>query len=78
VIGVSSFCVTQHSRCLLSPHLRTETDSVSEMSCFLVIYISGRWTKSTYPAILSAAFVSAATPSNVCRLFPEGSRFYSQ
>jgi hypothetical protein len=32
-------------------HLRTETDHVSETLCFLVIYNSGRWTKSIKPGI---------------------------
>jgi hypothetical protein len=39
------------SRCL--PHLRTETDPVSEMSCFSSNYLeSGRWTKSENPVIV--------------------------
>jgi hypothetical protein len=43
---------TQQSRCL--PHLRTETDPVSETPCFLSSNSleSGRWTKSENPLIL--------------------------
>jgi hypothetical protein len=37
-----------------SPHPKTETVPVSETLCFLVIYTSGRLTKSTNPVILSA------------------------
>jgi hypothetical protein len=37
----------------VSPHLRTETDPVSETSCFSSNYLdSGRWTKSENPVIL--------------------------
>jgi hypothetical protein len=35
-----------------SHHLKTETDLVSETLSFLVIYNSGRWTKSLNPMIL--------------------------
>jgi hypothetical protein len=31
----SYFQGTQHTRCLLSPHLRTEIDPVSETLCFI-------------------------------------------
>jgi hypothetical protein len=38
----------------ISPHMRTETDPVSETSCFSSNYLeSGRWTKSQNPVILS-------------------------
>jgi hypothetical protein len=36
-----------------SPHMRTETDPVSETLCFLIIQNSGRWTKSRNTIILS-------------------------
>jgi hypothetical protein len=37
----------------VSLHLRTETDPVSEKSCFSSNYLeSGRWTKSENPVIL--------------------------
>jgi hypothetical protein len=37
----------------VSLHPRTETDSVSETSCFSYNYLeSGRWTKSENPVIL--------------------------
>jgi hypothetical protein len=37
----------------VSPHLRTDTDRVSETSCFSCNYLeSGRWTKSGNPVIL--------------------------
>jgi hypothetical protein len=50
VIEVSSFYGTQQS---VSLHLRTETDPVSETSCFSSNYLeSGRWTKSGNPVIL--------------------------
>jgi hypothetical protein len=41
VIEVSSLSWTQQSRCLVSPspHLRAETDPVSEKFCFLVFII---------------------------------------
>jgi hypothetical protein len=39
VIDVSSFYGTQQSRSLPPPHLRTETDPVSETLCFLVFRI---------------------------------------
>jgi hypothetical protein len=34
------------------PHMKRETDSVSETLCFLVIKNPGRWSKSTNPVIL--------------------------
>jgi hypothetical protein len=41
------------NRVCVFPHLMTETDPVSETSCFSSNYLeSGRWTKSEYPAIL--------------------------
>jgi hypothetical protein len=44
-------CFVLHSG--VSPHLRTETDPVSETSCFSSNYLeSGRWTKSENPVIL--------------------------
>jgi hypothetical protein len=36
-----------------SPHLRTETDPISETCCFLVFKNSGRWTHSRTLVILS-------------------------
>jgi hypothetical protein len=41
VIEVSPFLGTQQSP---SPHLKTETDPVSETFCLIVIYDSRRWT----------------------------------
>jgi hypothetical protein len=45
---------------LVSPylHLMTETDQVSEMLCFLVIWNSVIWTKSRNPVILSVIHIS--------------------
>jgi hypothetical protein len=45
----------------VSPHLRMETDQVSEMSCFLFPnYLeSGRWTKSKNPLILCMSVLSS-------------------
>jgi hypothetical protein len=39
VIEVTSFWGTQESMCLPPPHLRTETDPVSKMLCFLAFRI---------------------------------------
>jgi hypothetical protein len=41
------------NRVRVSLHLKTETDPVSETSCFSSNYLeSGRWTKSENPVIL--------------------------
>jgi hypothetical protein len=51
------------NRVRVSPHLRTETDPVSETSCFSSNYLeSGRWTKSENP-VKSSMFVKLTLQS---------------
>jgi hypothetical protein len=58
VIEVSSFWVTQQSRCLPPSSLTTETDSVSEKICFLCIQNSERWIKFRNPMILTRIVIN--------------------
>jgi hypothetical protein len=56
--------VGYRNRIGVSPHLRTETDSVSETSCFSFNYLeSGRLTKSENPVILCLEVYRYRTPT---------------
>jgi hypothetical protein len=53
---ISAFSPIANHQQSVSPHLRTETDRVSETSSFSFNYLeSGRWTKSENPVIILIA-----------------------